>query len=160
MNRGRGDCQERGQEKGPRLTAYCHTVKARREYNLRETPINGTYGPDDPVIYQQTRNYKLARFIRDQGTYTLSPPKVLPFSSKSLFSRTAIFLILSLHSSVPLQFDATDQHSEHALDAALTVSSSSSPRECSAVRTSTSRLSPAVHEATPPVGFVVVSETW
>lgn len=95
-----------------------------------------------------------------QGTYTLSPPKVLPFSSRSLFSRTATFLILSLHSSVPLQLPETDQHSEHALDAALTVSSSSSPRECSAVRTSTSRLSPAVHEAIPPVGFVVVSETW
>lgn len=158
MDRGRGDCQERGQEKGPRLTAYCHTVKARREiYNLRETPINGTYGPDDPVIYaaQQLQTGRVY-----QGTYTLSPPKVLPFSSKSLFSRTAIFLILSLHSSVPLQFDATVQHSEHALEAALIVSSSSSPRECSAVRTSTSRLSPAVHEATPPVGFVVVSETW
>src|SRR5260370_14071946 len=92
-----------------------------------------------------------------QGTYPLSPLYVLPSSSKSAFRRTATPLTPSLLPSNPLQFPATVQHSEHALDAALIVSSSNSPRECNAVRTSTSRLSPAHHEFIPSVGLVVVS---
>ena len=103
------------------------------------------------------------RSFRDRsqyhGTYTRSPPNVLPFSSKSLFNRAATVLTLSRLSSIPRQFPATVQHSEHALDAEFTVSNSSSPRVCSAVRISTNRISPALHVFIPPVGFVVVSDT-
>lgn len=93
------------------------------------------------------------------GTYTRSPPNVLPFSSKSLFNRTATVRTLSRHSSRPRQLLATLQHSEHALDAEFTVSSSSSPCACRAVRISTNRLNPALHVFIPSAGFVVVSDT-
>jgi hypothetical protein len=105
------------------------------------------YGPGNPI----NQNY--------YGTYTLSPPNVLPFSSKSLFNLTATLRTLSRHSSIPLQFPATVQHSEHAFDAAFTVSSSSSSRVCRTVRISTKWLSPALQETIPLVGFIVVSET-
>ena len=93
------------------------------------------------------------------GTYTSSPPKVLPFSSRSRFNRIATFRTLSRHSSSSRQLLAAIQHSEHAFDAEFTVSSSNSPRACRAVRISTIRLSPALHVFIPPVGFVVVSDT-
>ena len=99
------------------------------------------------------------RWMISYGTYTLSPPNVLPFSSKSFFNRTATFRTHSRQSSRPRQLPATIQHSEHALDAEFTVSNSSSPRACSAVRISTNRLSPALHVFIPPVGLVVVSDT-
>jgi len=130
-----------------RVLSEAHTISDRSWFAKF---INGRVGPDSSEINFRDRSY---------GTYTRSPPNVLPFSSKSVFNRTATLRTHSLHSSRPRQLPATIQHSEHALDAEFTVSSSSSPRACSAVRISTNRLSPALHVFIPPMGFVVVSDT-
>ncbi|CAL1700643.1 unnamed protein product [Somion occarium] len=63
----------------------------------------------------------------------------------------------SIPASSSRQPPATPQHSEHALLASLTVSSSSSSRLCSADMTSTMRLRPAYHVVRPPFGFMVAS---
>ena len=55
------------------------------------------------------------------------------------------------------QDPATLQHSEQALDAALTVLSSSCPLLCNTTMMSTSLLNPVLQDARPVVGFIVTS---